>query len=542
MGEIFDRIIRARALVTDEMMHRRSLVRLGRDAGGQALTTAFSETARKLAQLALTKAEDVDSSNRRLELDHAEEDHRRAELDLARYSERFRSEVRYGQVGRNEVLSALPDGSALVSYVLYTPKELSADSENGTSVEPRSLYAAFILVAHEAQPIALKLAEVKTVDDAVESLRGLIAQEVFAGGRASKRNEQAFRNSADGLRRLVWDPIAVHLGDDVHTVFMVPEGSLNFINFAALPDTKAGYLAEGRFNFHYVSSERDVVTEPSRSFSGRLLAVGAPDFDEQNLFASLTGDGSRTLAALESSASTFRGPRPTCELFNSTRFDPLPATSREVAEVADIWRTLSGTDGSTIIITGAGANEGVFKKEAAGNQVLHFATHGFFIGSNCSSAPVSDADYQSEPKSPLTLAGLVMAGANHRAAAGPDEEDGILTAEEIGTLDLSATEWSVLSACDTGIGEIRNGEGVFGLRRAFRMAGVRTTIMSLWAVEDEASSAWMAALYRHHFIDGESTMDSMRDASLELLQQRRATGLSTHPYYWAGFIASGDWR
>lgn len=180
--------------------------------------------------------------------------------------------------------------------------------------------------------------------------------------------------------------------------------------------------------------------------------------------------------------------------------------------------------------------------EAAGNQVLHFATHGFFIGSDCSPGSDPGTDSRRWTKNPLSFAGLVMAGANYRDAAGADEDDGILTAEEIGTLDLHGTEWSVLSACNTGIGEIRNGEGVFGLRRAFRMAGVRTTIMSLWPIEDEAASGWMTALYRQHFSNRKSTLDSMRDAGLELLQQRRARGLSTHPYYWAGFIASGDWR
>jgi CHAT domain-containing protein len=140
------------------------------------------------------------------------------------------------------------------------------------------------------------------------------------------------------------------------------------------------------------------------------------------------------------------------------------------------------------------------------------------------------------------LSGLVFAGANHRDAAGPDEEDGILTAEEIAALDLSSVEWAVLSACDTGVGEVMAGEGVFGLRRAFQIAGARTLIMSLWPVDDEVTRAWMRELYTNRFVKGMSTVDSVQQASLALLKQRRAKGLSTHPFYWAGFIASGDWR
>ena len=96
-------------------------------------------------------------------------------------------------------------------------------------------------------------------------------------------------------------------------------------------------------------------------------------------------------------------------------------------------------------------------------------------------------------RNPLLLSGLALAGANRRATSG-DGEDGILTAEEVGALDLGGVEWAVLSACDTGLGEIRAGEGVFGLRRAFQVAGVRTVIMSLWSVQDEANVADARAL------------------------------------------------
>jgi hypothetical protein len=97
------------------------------------------------------------------------------------------------------------------------------------------------------------------------------------------------------------------------------------------------------------------------------------------------------------------------------------------------------------------------------------------------------------------LSGLAFAGANKRQSARWAEDDGILTAEEIASLDLHGVEWAVLSACDTGVGEIKAGEGVFGLRRAFQVAGARTVIMSLWSVEDRATREWMAALYRERF-------------------------------------------
>ena len=109
-------------------------------------------------------------------------------------------------------------------------------------------------------------------------------------------------------------------------------------------------------------------------------------------------------------------------------------------------------------------------------------------------------------------------------------------------LDLDGVEWAVLSACNTGLGEIKAREGVFGLRRAFQIAGVRTVIMSLWQVDDESTRQWMRTLYQRRFTANRSTADAVRDASLTILEARRAQGQSTHPFYWAGFVAAGDWR
>jgi CHAT domain-containing protein len=135
-----------------------------------------------------------------------------------------------------------------------------------------------------------------------------------------------------------------------------------------------------------------------------------------------------------------------------------------------------------------------------------------------------------------------MAGANRRAAAGPDEDDGILTAEEVASLNLQGTEWAVLSACGTGLGQIKAGEGVLGLRRAFQIAGARTVIMSLWSVDDQATRAWMRGLYDGRLNKHLNTADAVREASLSVLRTRRARGQSTHPFYWAAFVAAGDWR
>jgi CHAT domain-containing protein len=141
----------------------------------------------------------------------------------------------------------------------------------------------------------------------------------------------------------------------------------------------------------------------------------------------------------------------------------------------------------------------------------------------------------------MLLSGLAFAGANQRREGRPRADDGLVTAEEIASLDLGSVEWAVLSACDTGVGEVRSGEGVLGLRRAFEISGAGTLIMSLWPVRDVDATAWMSALYEARFA-GLDTAEAMRRAGLTILKGRREGGRDTHPASWGAFVAYGAWR
>jgi CHAT domain-containing protein len=143
--------------------------------------------------------------------------------------------------------------------------------------------------------------------------------------------------------------------------------------------------------------------------------------------------------------------------------------------------------------------------------------------------------------SPLLLSGLALAEANRRSDTTPHEEDGILTAEEVASLDLRGVEWVVLSACDTGTASSLGGEGVLGLRRAFHTAGASALVISLWPVQDSAAREWMRSLYGHRLSGGTATAQAVQAATLDVLRSRRAQGRSTSPFFWAAFVASGDW-
>jgi CHAT domain-containing protein len=162
-----------------------------------------------------------------------------------------------------------------------------------------------------------------------------------------------------------------------------------------------------------------------------------------------------------------------------------------------------------------------------GPRLLHIATHGFFLQD-----PAGQRT-QFTTENPLLRSGLALAGANVGTAL---EDDGILTAMEASSLKLWGTKLVTLSACDTGVGEIRNGEGVYGLRRAFVIAGAETLVMTLWPVSDAITREPMEAYYaglRAGFGRG----DALRQAKLAMLKQKDRQ----HPFYWASFIQSGEW-
>jgi CHAT domain-containing protein len=176
---------------------------------------------------------------------------------------------------------------------------------------------------------------------------------------------------------------------------------------------------------------------------------------------------------------------------------------------------------------------------APGRRVLHIATHGFVATLPPTPKMTLRDDALSENpcpdalESPLVKSGLALAGANHP----PDEMeglDGLLSGEEVATLDLSGVELTVLSACETGLGPVRSGEGVFNLCRAFELAGCSDVIATLWQVDDRATQEWMRAFYRAYSHDWQAAA-AIREASRRVISDRRAAGRCTHPFFWGAF-------
>jgi CHAT domain-containing protein len=236
----------------------------------------------------------------------------------------------------------------------------------------------------------------------------------------------------------------------------------------------------------------------------------------------------------------------------------LPATFAETAAVSKSFMSLF--EGGTVTDLGKGkATKARVREALAKVRYAHLATHGFFAHENIKSAlsgENADAFFGREGVTgwhPLLLSGIVLAGANKEPKEG--EEDGILTALEVSEMQLPKLELVVLSACETGLGKSAGGEGLLGLQRAFAVAGARTVIASLWAVDDKATQLLMGEFYRVAW-DTDSIVsraEALRRAQLFLLKEGiRGLGKTAEklpkgetrlpPLYWAAFVLSGDWR
>ena len=395
--------------------------------------------------------------------------------------------------GLREILARLTLGETLVAYRIFS-------SRSGRRL------AAFVAAGERVAVYDLGLWE--GVED---DLRGL--RRAFDGV-----SEGEYRRFGVGLRQKVWDPVEPWL-IRARRVFVVPDGPLFLVPFAALPTTD-GYLVEKGPSFHVLGTERDLAAaRVMKPMEGQLLLVGDPDFGEPSP------------ASLNRSVPT--------------DFAALPGAREEALAVAEAWRRWV-PGGEVRWLRGSEATEGRWRRDAIGAVALHLATHGFFISpARRGGAPRTVSEtrgvgglVRAERTSWSSLSGFALAQAN-RPSTGDGRNDGVVTREEIEQLNLSDARLVVLSFCDSGLGETRTGEGIFGLTRAFRGAGAGSLVLALGPVSDRGSKQFMERFYAALLGDGLDVDQAVRQASLELLESRRRSGSDAHPFHWGAFVSWG---
>lgn len=517
VAAVWDQVIRSRALVLDEMAARGRSLAESDDAATAALVEELRSAQARLAHLSLRGPGWEELSAYRLMLAQAQEQKEAAERSLALASRRFRDAEELQSDGLTEVVAALDKDDQLLAFVRH-----GSDPE-------QARYAAFALDGADAVPHFVDLGSAAEVDEIVDRWH----QQAAYGARVSAPGEQsrgfvkrardpqlqqeAYDEVARELRLRVWDS-AFPGKEKAARRYVVSDGSLHLVNYYALVEEDGAYVLESGPLLRLLPTERSLCVQAQKNPElPRLLVVGDPIYTPRN--------------------ATARDADTDCLTLEDLNFEALQGARQEAEEITELWSRAEGTAPRPKLLLGAEATEEAIKLEAQDCEFLHLATHGFLISSHCTGGQ----GHSGANPNPLLRSGLALAVSDQSSGGSVGQEDGLLTAEEVAGLDLSGLDWAVLSACDTGLGEIREqGEGVFGLSRSFQIAGARTVVMSLWAVDDAATRRWMRGLYEARFAQGNDTAEAIREASLQALQQLRASDDGEHPYYWAGFVALGN--
>jgi CHAT domain-containing protein/Tfp pilus assembly protein PilF len=503
-------ILQRKGRVLDVMSDNRSTLRRRLTEQDQTLLDRLNDNAAHLARLVLNGPQRMTLAEHQQQVRTLEEEREDLESDLSRRSAGFYE--RSTPVTLAAIQSAVPSKGALIEFFAYRPFYPEAGPKKAYG-NPR--YVAYV-VCPQGDVKWKELGEAKQIDDTIDELRTALRNP----------NRRDVRRIARKLDESVMQPVRALLGDATH-LLVSPDGALNLIPFEALVDEQSRCLVE-RYSFTYLTSGRDLLRlQVPRLSLSKAVVMANPLYGEPETSAlALSSVGSRPVGRVPKRQSGTTGTDLT-----SVYFAPLSATAQEAqaikAQFADatVWTGMQATESAL--------------KQMAGPRLLHIATHGFFLQDGPQDSIISN---RSETRAinvnvkidnPLLRSGLALAGANLRRG-GPD--DGVLTALEASGLNLWGTKLVVLSGCDTGIGEVKTGEGVYGLRRAFVLAGTEALVMSLWQVSDYVTRELMTNYYKG-LRQGRGRGEALRQVQLSMLKQKGRA----HPFYWASFIQSGEW-
>lgn len=497
----------------------------------------------------------------------------RLEAELARQIPEMNLEQQLRTVERQAVAKILPKGSVLVEFVYFGVCDFQAMSEHSSLLKPAH-YLAFVLPARMPEKVQMiDLGEADFIDQMISKFResttgeaenrklenmlieliqaaksvdspklhsaifeplcecGLSDAEPIEATQEKLRNrkltppltniiQKINYNIGFTLRRAIFDPLLEAIGD-CKRLFLAPDGDLTKLPFQVLPLSGSQRLID-EYHINYLSTGRDLLrfqlatsgqpTEP--------LVIADPDFDLST---------AKSMTATEKAEFSGRQSR---DLNRSNlNFQRLSGTRIEGERIAE-QLCVKPLLGEKVLETRL--------KNYRSPRILHLATHGFFLKNQKQGSKLESFDIRLSGdglENPLLRSGLALAGANtwlNNGLLPPEAEDGILTAEDVSGLDLLNTELVVLSACETGLGEVHTGEGVFGLRRAFVLAGAKRLIMSLWSVPDQQTQELMTDFYDRMLKRGQPCADALRDAQLEMRKKY------SNPLYWGAFIFQGD--
>jgi len=549
-GDAYRHVLTAKGSVFEKQRRLRvQRRRLQADPQSEAAQrfTDYQQTVKQLATLALGMPDPKQAQTWRTKIADLARRTDELEAELARLDAGFRAERAEASRTPEQFQAALPRGTALVDLLVYTACQPPTQGKGKFQFEPRLL--AFVV--RRDRPIArVDLGPIAPILKAIDEWRPILV-----GGKTAA----AASDPAQTLRRLIWAPVESHL-EGIASVLVSPDGALGLVPLAALPGKEPSrYLIEERSiavvpvprmlgSTATVSPAPGQGTGPAQAeLAPSLLLVGDIDYGGD------PGKGDAVAMSRSAAIGTRAGALPD--------FPHLDATREEILAVRDSFERRFRKARADVLREDE-ATEAAFRREAPGHPYLHLATHGYFAPKELRSALGPDDPKGARPGidtlggagvtgyHPGLLSGIAFAGANRRPTP-IGEDDGILTAMEVAELDLSGVELAVLSACETGLGEVAGGEGLLGLQRAFQVAGAQSVVASLWTIGDEPTRALMSRFYENLWRKGQPPAQALREAQLSMLRgslwrgtlKRETDGPKSDrlpPLYWAAFVLSTD--
>ena len=447
------------------------------------------------------------------------------------------------QVKWQEVQQKLEADEAAVEFVQYHYHDKKQTDS--------TMYAALLLRPGDTQPRFIPLFEEKSLDSLLQTQGERKSDYVNNLYTIADRGARPIGQPQKSLYELLWQPLEKSLppapsngGGEQPTIYFSPSGLLHRLNLGAVPippslgggQGEAEETLADRYRLVEMGSTRQLVVpadvkvaaQDAVLYGGVQFEMDSTAITSANIDYNTGTFASRGELSFSATDSTSRG----------GTWNYLSWTEKEIAALEPILKNAGIKTNSR---KGFAATEESFKSiglSAPSPRILHIATHGFFFPDpkdrNEGRVMRDDEPVFKMSDHPMIRSGLILAGGNYAWQTGkpikPDMDDGILTAYEISQMNLSNTELVVLSACETGLGDIRGNEGVYGLQRAFKIAGAKYLIMSLWQVPDQETSVFMTTFYRHFIEEKMAIPDAFRTTQQEMRER------FINPYQWAGFV------
>lgn len=477
------------------------------------------DTRSRLAKL--TSFVQQDPEWRREQMDKIAELESRQELltsEISRHGLGTRKDNTWVSIG--ELRDKLPYDSVMVNIARVRINDFAINGSKYLWSDDRYLAWVIPNVGAGDQVSVVDLGLASEIDKQVVALRRELSESAQTiGSKGEKTATSTLNEPLAGLSRRLLEPLKPYI-EDQQEIILSPDGQLWLLPWELLRVAEDRYLLED-FRLRYVLSGRELVNRiPARSVVSGPVIFADPDFDKVS--------NQRASSSHANKEPTFQT-RSSASLGNFTR---LPGTAREAAAIRPSIESF--TNKPVEMLLEGQATEASFK-QLRRPRVLIVSSHGFFLNQQGDQSDLVDKD--SRELNPLLRCGLALAGCNQRTA--DPINDGVLSGLEIVGTDLRGTELVVLSACETGLGDIRNGEGVAGLRQAFQLAGAESVVASLWNVADEETARLMNQFFKN-LASGMNKSEALRQAQLTRIKARRERNGAAHPFFWAAFTLTGQ--